>query len=251
MIAYRQCRKGRITMRTITLVVLLLTLGTDAAYGAFTTPKCLVGKYKAWGKFRQCQRIEELKFVQRKASDPAKCRTKLDEQLAKLDAKAAKAAVACRFRDNGDGTVTDADTGLMWEKKLTELQGFPCEVFNVPSCASRRFNWFDAMSTFIAELNGAGDFQTQTPRLHYTDWRLPNFAELRTIVDVSIPNCPSEMAPCIDAIFGPTALTTYWSSTLYDLNPDAVLAVGFDVGGGSVISVKTISNGARAVRNAF
>jgi len=40
-------------------------------------------------------------------------------------AKATKAAIACRYRDNADSTITDYDTGLMWDKK-TAGEGERC-----------------------------------------------------------------------------------------------------------------------------
>ena len=73
--------------------------------------KCLVGKTKAWGDLRKCQRAEEAKRLRGKPSDPMQCQTKLQKKLEKLDEKAIDRAIACRYGDNGDQTVTDYDTG--------------------------------------------------------------------------------------------------------------------------------------------
>src|SRR5262245_7142746 len=81
--------------------------GGVPAAAALTTPTCLAQKIKAWGKLRQCQRSEEAKAILGKAFDLAKCQTKFDDATAKLDALAVAANVACRYRDNGDSTVTD------------------------------------------------------------------------------------------------------------------------------------------------
>ena len=61
------------------------------------------------------------------------------------------------FKDNGDGTVTDLRTGLMWQKEENE-----------------RMNWYEALKC------------CQGLRLaSYSDWRLPNIKELNTILDLS------------------------------------------------------------------
>lgn len=101
------------------LVAGALLSGAPATHAAFETSQCLAGKLKAWGKLRKCQRYEDAKLVQGKTPDHAKCQTKFDAKLATLNAKAAAAGIACRYRDHGDSTITDHDTGLMWEKKVT------------------------------------------------------------------------------------------------------------------------------------
>lgn len=61
-----------------------------------------------------------------------------------------------RFVDNGDGTITDKLTGLMWQR--------------VPLSTTR--NWNDAID-YCSGLELAG----------YTDWRLPNRKELKSLVN--------------------------------------------------------------------
>ena len=61
-----------------------------------------------------------------------------------------------RFIDNGDGTVTDEATGLMWQKDTNKRMG-PKDAEN-----------------YIAGMDLAG----------YTDWRLPNIKELNTILNL-------------------------------------------------------------------
>lgn len=82
-----------------------------------------------------------------------------------------------RFTDNKNGTVSDAATGLMWQK-TDSMQGM---------------NWEDALS--YAE--------SQTLAGHY-NWRLPNAKELQSIVDYSRSPQTSGTA-AIDKIFGITA----------------------------------------------
>ena len=83
--------------------------------------------------------------------------------------------------DNGDGTISDSVSGLMWQK------GFYGPL-----------SWDDAVAAAAADTT-AGQ----------TDWRLPKIEELRTLID-------STYAPQLDPIFirgnQPRDWTT-WSST--------------------------------------
>jgi len=101
-------------------VATLLSGSLASAHAALTTPACLAKKLKEWGNLRKCQATENGKALQGKAADPGKCKTKFDGNLAKLTAQATKAAIACRYGVNGDGTATDYDTGLQWEQKTDD-----------------------------------------------------------------------------------------------------------------------------------
>jgi len=107
------------------------------------------------------------------------------------------------YRDNGDGTVTDLVTGLMWQK----TPGEPV-------------TWADAVA-------GADPFELAG----YDDWRLPTIKELYSLilfsgVDPSGPNPDrSRLRPFLDAeVFdfeygdatgGRIIDSQYWSSTAY------------------------------------
>ena len=121
-----------------------------------------------------------------------------------------------RFVDNGDGTVTDHCTGLMWQKD-TGNSGNP-------------LNWCGALA-YCENLELAG----------HEDWRLPNVRELQSIVDYG------RVAPSIDPVFG--ALPSgYWSSTSYAGTPSIANYVGFH--GGTVNrDAKAIAGPVRAVRS--
>ena len=90
-------------------------------------------------------------------------------------------ALHAELVDNGDGTVTDTVTGLMWQ------QG-----------EAGAMNWQNAL-IYCEDLALAG----------YDDWRLPNRNELHTLVDYT------EFNPAIDIVRFPGALSSsrYWSST--------------------------------------
>jgi len=90
------------------------------------------------------------------------------------------------FIDNGNGTVTDIDTGLMWQKDI----------------APDIYTWEQGLA-YADTLSFAG----------YSDWRLPNRNELQSLVDYSRFN------PSIDPIFSNTVAGGYVSSTTNDFNP--------------------------------
>jgi hypothetical protein len=163
-----------------------------------------------------------------------------------------------RFVDNGDGTVTDMETGLMWEKK--ESLDDVANLAN-PHDADNTYSWNTtiggttpsgtAFTDFLGKLNNctfdlssyAGGFAG------YCDWRLPTFAELLTIM-LPIPYpCTDGMgpAPCIYPEFGETALSGYWSSTTWFFNASDAWAADFDNGGGGY-GGKDSSEYVRAVR---
>lgn len=103
------------------------------------------------------------------------------------------------FRDNGDSTVTDLATGLMWGKADSGVG----------------MEWKDALA--YAEGSTASG---------YSDWRLPNAKELESIADYSRSPSATDAAsrgPAIDSVFsisniGSAATPDYpyfWSSTTH------------------------------------
>jgi serine/threonine protein kinase len=76
----------------------------------------------------------------------------------------------CRYTDNGDGTVTDIKTGLMW-KRCSEGQ-----TWDGTTCLGQAgtMNWSQAMPN---------EWQKQWPPFAgYADWRMPTINELLTLV---------------------------------------------------------------------
>ena len=69
------------------------------------------------------------------------------------------------------------------------------------------------------------------------------------IVDLTVSGCgaPNYSAPCINAIFGPTRSSYYWSSSTYQYNPDYAWGVYFPSGRATNAS-KTSGYYVRAVR---
>ncbi len=99
------------------------------------------------------------------------------------------------FVDNGDQTVSDNATGLMWQKDDAEST-----------------NWVDAVSVCESAATAS-----------YSDWRLPNAKELQSLVDYTVsPDTHNQAA--INSIFNATSFENeegetdwgyYWSSTTH------------------------------------
>lgn len=102
------------------------------------------------------------------------------------------------YTGNGNGTVTDNVTGLMWQQQDD----------------GSTMDW-NAATAYCGDLVLAG----------YTDWRLPDNKELIGIVNYGSSN------PAIDSTFFPnTKTTSYWSSTAYMTDTTTWLEVVFDDG---------------------
>jgi len=90
--------------------------------------------------------------------------------------------------DNGNGTVTDSVTGLMWEQKTDDGGNRDKD---------ETYTWKDALA-YCEDLLLGG----------HEDWRLPNIKELERVVDLESSN------PAIDAAyFSNTNNGLYWSGT--------------------------------------
>lgn len=96
------------------------------------------------------------------------------------------------FTDNGDGTVTDSTSGLVWQKcSMGQTNDSTC------SGTATQPDWDTALS-YCNTLTLAGK-----------SWRLPNVNELRTILDRSLAT-----GPLINSTYFPgTVNDWYWSSS--------------------------------------
>jgi hypothetical protein len=142
-----------------------------------------------------------------------------------------------RFVDNGDGTICDHQTGLMWEQKDAE-DGV--SDFSNPHDVDNRYTWTDVLlgetapngtvfTDFLARLNGEVASSKPSDQLGgYYDWRLPTRAELQGLV---FEPDPCSISPCINPVFLPTPnlifSSGYWSSTSHDFVPDPAIGRNF------------------------
>ena len=101
------------------------------------------------------------------------------------------------FVDNGNLTITDKSTGLMWF-----------------AITAGPMTWEEAIA-----------YCEDLPLIEYDDWRLPNIKELRSLVDYTRKN------PAIDIEFFPfTYNDGYWSSTTYAFYPESAYGVDLESG---------------------
>jgi len=147
-----------------------------------------------------------------------------------------------RFTDNGDGSVTDNLTGLVW--------------LGDPYCANDYSDWSTALD-WVAELNTSGTMNTENcgdtsnDGSHQTDWRLPNVRELHSLVDFGV-SAPPYLPP--DQPFGDFVTTdpdgiqqSYWSSTTHESGTTTQAWYLFLTNGSVLIQAKAITSGFTAV----
>ena len=230
-------------------------LGTCTIAGVV---KCQEAKFKAQAKLQQCLGKNSAKVLGGATDASAACRTAFSDALSKADATAAKKSATCRYLDNGDGTVSDLNTGLQWEKK-DNLDSVVNDAD--PHDADNSYSWSSsgaaadgtAYTDFLANVNNGvstnGGASTPITGCFagHCDWRLPSIVELRDIVDLSAAGCGSGSA-CIDAAFGPTQALGYWSATTAAGFVDFAWVVDFGGLAGVFYSDKTSTFWVRAVR---
>ncbi|MDI6852712.1 MAG: DUF1566 domain-containing protein [Deltaproteobacteria bacterium] len=102
-----------------------------------------------------------------------------------------------RFTDNGDGTVTDNLTGLIWMRDAEALG---------------MMNWYDALDAAAHLQDGRYGLMDGSKA---GDWRLPNVRELQSLIDFGAehPAMPADH-PFVGV------MSRYWSSTSYASSPD-------------------------------
>jgi hypothetical protein len=105
------------------------------------------------------------------------------------------------YTDNGDGTVTDKVTGLMWQQAVTAAP----------------YSWSDARSQCSTVSLGG-----------HADWRLPSRIELLSLVDLGASGTATNVTyfPGIPA--APAAV--FWTSSPLANNPSAAWTVDFSYG---------------------
>lgn len=118
-----------------------------------------------------------------------------------------------RYVDNGDGTVTDLTSGLMWKQCAEGQTGADCSVGDAVV-----YNWQEALQRAEAVDRGAGF-------AGHNDWRLPNIKELGSLVETKC------VEPAINTtLFPNTPSAGFWSGSPYAGNTGYAFYVGFSNG---------------------
>lgn len=134
-----------------------------------------------------------------------------------------KSGVALAYTDNGNGTITDDKTGLVWEKLDDANLDGDAGIHD----KDRTYSWINTqekVATFNAFSFGG-----------HSDWRVPNIRELQSLLnfgraepaiatifdDDCTPGCKSTDCSCT------SSSTSYWTSTPYHDVPSHSWAVYF------------------------
>jgi hypothetical protein len=177
-----------------------------------------------------------------------------------------------RYVVNGDGTLTDSQTGLMWEIKTGISSSTPYCAGNSPTDVHDVNNCFvwsasgtaadgTLYTVFLATLNGgdyyspsAGQDVSSGPTgcfANHCDWRIPTIAELSSIIELTSSGCSLYSSyGCIDIAFGPARALPYWSSSTWASSPTVALYIDFADGSTSTDGYKSNPGNVRAVRTA-
>ncbi len=244
----------------LTVAVCATVFGISTAQAATDEEKCLAGRAKAKGKYEKCVEdqlgkgygssfADYTKFLEKMA----KCRIKYAGAWTKLQGLGTTCAVASRYTDNGNGTISDNLTGLVWEKKSDNGDVHDKNTARTWSTGAPYNGNGTAFTTFLRDgLNAGAGFAGAN------DWRVPTFAELQTTL---LPEpYPCTTSPCVDAAFNTGCVATctvltcsctqsnyYWSATTVAGCPLCGWSVDFNDG---LVFIGNKPNGlyARAVR---
>ena len=170
------------------------------------------------------------------------------------DDGALQLGIPLKYRDNGDGTITDLSSHLTWEKK--------CDCPGTDHHIANTYRWSgngtqDTIWDWIDRLNAANYGG-------YSDWRIPNFREMDSLLhsgrvdgevdDLTCPDLPisTQFDPAVDPVFhncGDSVSwgTDYWTSTTDSGNPNKVIPASFRFGYSSR-TAKSATLPVRAVR---
>ncbi len=159
-----------------------------------------------------------------------------------------QAGAALSYVDNGDGTITDLNTGLMWEKKGDD-GGLHDNGNTYPWWSTNPS--VDAIWDWLDDVNAEGG----TGFAGYSDWRIPNVKELHSLIYYETIN------PSIDPVFDTgcvagctvttcscTGASSTWSATSAAVFTNLAITVTFSDGSVTNRRKRLFSLHVRAVR---
>ena len=121
-----------------------------------------------------------------------------------------------QLQDNGDGTITDTKTGLIWKRCLEGQSGSDCA-----SGSAEAFTWQQALQR-AQTVNSGGGFAGASV------WRVPTIKELRSLVEQQCAD------PAINLTRFPNPGSDFvWSSSAVAGVTNDAWGVGFSYGGTS------------------
>ena len=152
-----------------------------------------------------------------------KAALKKKEALAKAKAKAADQKPLI---DNGDGTVTDPNSGLMWKQTDAWLD-------------TNRFYTWDIHKEYVDKIN-------KEKFADYSDWRLPSKAEALTIFDKT-KECVDKNGTTftLDPIFTEGCVSNTWISESSD---EQIIRFDMKIGVDTPYPTKEVFGSMRLVR---
>jgi len=131
---------------------------------------------------------------------------------------------------SGYRMVQDNNTGLVWEVKSPKKGDL--------NYFEDKYTWKQAQDTYIKQLN-------KKKYGGFSDWRLPNKDELRSIIDYGKAN------PAVDPTFFPnTKSDFYWTSVIYNMQKPFVWGIFFGLGSGICYTPQS-QRFVRAVRGGY